>query len=338
MMRAAPDSFTFWDIFVVLWRNLLIVLLLAALGGAGAYYVAGTMPDRYSATAQLISDAGRSGLITVDDQTPDQFGEASATATIVESIHTPVVLEHALRKMSPEVLDQLAVSANVPTPVGDLDSLDEETHQSLLRTLRQNLEVNNSGRSFVISLSYGAEQPELTAGAANAVAHGYLDYREEMRNEVYSQMLDNLSGQIVQLTDGLESSEITAQTMREKLRLLGQRSDVWASNQQDEAIAENASIYARQREAEREVDATARVYEELLLEHRQIQSRMGEPEIAVQLFSPAVVPTRPSGFNIKPILLVLGVFTGFLLGLSIGLIRDRLRRNRNARRLQEAGA
>ena len=59
---------------------------------------------------------------------------------------------------------------------------------------------------------------------------------------------------------------------------------------------------------------------------------MGEPEIAVQLFSPATVPTRPSGFNVKPILLMLGIVAGLLAGLSIGLIRERIQRHRKARK------
>ena len=67
------------------------------------------------------------------------------------------------------------------------------------------------------------------------------------------------------------------------------------------------------------MEATAVVYEQLLLEHRQIQSRMGEPEITVQLFSPAVVPTRPSGFNAKPVILALKLMT-VSVGLTVAMI------------------
>lgn len=330
-MRKAPDPFTFADVFRVIRKNLLISVVLAGLGGAGAYMVAQGMPDRYSATARLISDASRSGLITTNNEGPDETGDATATSTMVETIGTNAVLTHALTEMSPEGLALLAQSAQIDPAPADLDGADEHTLQALLRTLSQNLTVNNSGRSFVVNLSYLSENPVLSADAANAVAQGYLNYRLELRNAVYAKMLANLQQQISDLTDGLETAEQTAQTMREKVRLLAQRNDVWVEGRQDQAIAENAQLYASQREAEREVAATAVVYERLLLEHRQIQSRMGEPEIAVQLFSPATVPTRPSGFNVKPILLMLGIIAGLLAGLSIGLIRERMQRNRKSR-------
>lgn len=331
-MRKAPDPFTFADVFRVIRKNLLISLLLAGAGGAGAYVVAQRIPDRYAATAQLISDAGRSGLITTNNEGPDETGDATATSTMVETIGTSAVLNHALAEMSPEGFALLAQSAKIDPVPADLAGMDDETRQALLRALSQSLTVNNSGRSFVINLSYLSESPLLSADAANAVAEGYLRYRLELRNAVYAKMLANLQQQIADLTSGLKAAEQTAQTMREKVRLLAQRNDVWVEGRQDQAIAENAELYASQREAEREVAATAVVYERLLLEHRQIQSRMGEPEIAVQLFSPAVVPTRPSGFNVKPILLMLGITAGLLAGLSIGLIRERIQRHRKARR------
>ena len=331
-MRKAPDPFTFADVFRVIRKNLLISLLLAGAGGAGAYVVAQGIPDRYAATAQLISDASRSGLITTNNEGPDETGDAPATSTMVETIGTSAVLNHALTEMSPEGFALLAQSAKIDPIPTDLAGMDDETRQALLRALSQSLTVNNSGRSFVINLSYLSESPLLSADAANAVAEGYLRYRLELRNAVYAKMLANLQQQIADLTNGLKNAEQTAQTMREKVRLLAQRNDVWVEGRQDQAIAENAQLYASQREAEREVAATAVVYERLLLEHRQIQSRMGEPEIAVQLFSPATVPTRPSGFNVKPILLMLGIVAGLLAGLSIGLIRERIQRHRKARK------
>ena len=153
-MRKAPEPFTFADVFQVIRKNLLITLLLAALGGAGAYMVAERMPDRYSATARLISDAGRSGLITANNEGPDETGDATATSTMVETIGTNAVLNHALAEMSPEGLALLAQSAKIDPAPADLATADEDTQQALLRALSQNLTVNNSGRSFVINLSY----------------------------------------------------------------------------------------------------------------------------------------------------------------------------------------
>ncbi|MFV0294114.1 MAG: hypothetical protein ACK5II_13260 [Paracoccus sp. (in: a-proteobacteria)] len=329
-MKKAPRSFTLWDIAQVIRHNLILITLLSVLGGLSAYIMANRMSANYSATAQLISDAGRSGLITVEEQLPDQFGDASATATMVETVPTPVVLNHAITTMPPDILKLLGQAAKLDEAPPEQADNRNVRHQVLLRHMSQNLEVTNSGRSFVVNLRFNAKDPALAAGAANAIAEGYLNYRIELRNAVYGKMLENLEQQITDLTNNLESAEQTAQTMRERVRLLSQRSDVWAEGQQDLAIAENASLYASQREAEREVDATAVVYEQLLLEHRQIESRMGEPEITVQLFSPAIVPTIPSGFNIKPVLMMLGIVTGFLIGLSIALLHNRRARRKPA--------
>ena len=219
-MRKAPDPFTFADVFRVIRKNLLISLLLAGAGGAGAYVVAQGIPDRYAATAQLISDASRSGLITTNNEGPDETGDATATSTMVETIGTSAVLNHALTEMSPEGFALLAQSAKIDPIPTDLAGMDDETRQALLRALSQSLTVNNSGRSFVVNLSYLSESPLLSADAANAVAEGYLRYRLELRNAVYAKMLANLQQQIADLTNGLKNAEQTAQTMREKVRLL----------------------------------------------------------------------------------------------------------------------
>ncbi|MFV0411312.1 MAG: hypothetical protein ACK5LJ_16925 [Paracoccus sp. (in: a-proteobacteria)] len=326
-MQKAPGSFAFWDILKVARRNLPIILLLSILGAVGAYMIGKRITPEYEATAQLISDAGRSGLVAIDEAVPDQFGDASATVTMVETIPTPVVLTHALAAMTPELKERLAAQLPPPDPEEETAKPDPKAdEQALLRQLEDGLDVTNSGRSFVVDLTYSSPDRILAAGAANAVAQGYLKYRVELRNLVYDKMLGNLDQQITELTNNLKLAEESAQSMREKLRLLGQRSDVWVEDQQDQAIAENAALYARQREAEREVAATAVVYEQLLLEHRQVESRLGEPEITVQLFSPAVVPADASGFNIAPVLLLLGLMTGMLAGLTIGLLREHARR------------
>ncbi|MFV0295000.1 MAG: S1 RNA-binding domain-containing protein, partial [Hyphomicrobiaceae bacterium] len=249
-MHKMPRAFTFGDALRALWRNIILVVALTVLGGAGAYYIAKGMPANYSATAQMISDAGRSGLVTVNEATIDEGDEGAATTTVVESIGAPIVLNHALDRMPPEVAGLLAAAAENPKAPAKTD---EERRQNILRKLSQNLEVSNSGRSFLVKLRFNAENPVLAAGAANAVADGYLAYRQEMRNEIYGKMLENLQHQITELTNDLEQAEQTAQTMRERARLLGQRSDTWVEGQQAEAIAENAAIYAAQREAEREV-------------------------------------------------------------------------------------
>lgn len=329
-MAARPASaFTLGDVFGAIRRSPFLVLLLTALGGGGAFVVAKVMPDTYSATAKLISDADRSGLISLAAPETVATAEDSATATIVETIVTPVALGHALDALTPELRAELVKAVEFPPAVAG----DEARQRAMLiRHMSRNLEVSNSGRSYVVQISYSSESPELSAAVANAVADGYLRLRSDLRLDVYRQMLANLEREIEELTNNLELAERRAQTTRERGRLLSMRFETLTGQKQDEAIEASAGVYAQQREAEREVEATAAVYERMLLEHRQIQSRIGAPELTVQLFAPAVVPLAPSGFNAKPVILALGLMAGFLLGASLAILRDAWRRHRLARR------
>ncbi|MDO6668886.1 hypothetical protein Q4511_08115 [Paracoccus sp. 1_MG-2023] len=316
-------AFTLADVFGAIRRSPLLVVTLTVLGGAGAFGVAKMMPDSYSATAKLISDADKSGFVTLDETQATTVTDDSVTATIVETISTPVAIGHALDTLSPELREELTATVEFPPEAAD----DEELRRAMLiRQISHNLDVSNSGRSYVVQISYNSESAELSAAVANAVADGYLRLRSDLRLELYRQMLANLDGEIEELTNNLRQAERRAQATRERVRLQSMRFETLTGQKQDEAIDTSADIYAEQREAEREVEATAAVYERMLLEHRQIQSRIGSPELTVQLFAPAVVPLGPSGFNAKPVILVLGLVAGFLAGASLAILRDAWRR------------
>lgn len=322
-------AFTLGDVFTAIRRSPFLVILLTALGGGGAFMAAKVMPVHYSATAKLISDADRSGLISLGGSDTLPTTDDSATATIVETISTPVALGHALDLLPPKMQAELAGKIEMPPAAAKDKALQRAM---LIRRMSHNLEVSNSGRSYVVNISYKSKSPELSAAVANAVAHGYLKSRSELRVDVYRQMLVNLEHEIEELTNNLELAERRAQTTRERGRLMSLRFETLTGQKQDEAIEASANVYAQQRKAEREVEATAAVYERLLLEHRQIQSRIGAPELTVQLFAPAVVPLSPAGFNAKPVILALGLMAGFLMGTSLAILRNAWRRRRGTRR------
>ena len=326
-------AFTLGDVFVAIRRSPFLVILLTAIGGGGAYMAAKVMPETYTATATLISDADRSGIIALGGAESLSTAEDSATATIVETIDTPVALGHALDALPAEQRAQLLAAIELPPEARTDEAL---RRARVIRHMSNNLEVSHSGRSYVIEISYNSESPTLSAAVANAVAMGYLKSRSDLRLNVYEQMLVNLEREIEELTNNLELAERRAQTTREEGWLLSMRFEALTGQKQDEAIAASANVYAQQREAEREVEATAAVYEQLLLEHRQIQSRIGAPELAVQLFAPAVVPLGPAGFNAKPVILALGLTAGFLMGASLAILRNAWRRRRQNRRIGHA--
>jgi uncharacterized protein involved in exopolysaccharide biosynthesis len=327
------SSFALGDLLTSAFRNKLLILLTTVAGGVAMYLYAANLPDRYSGQATLISEAGLSSIIALDGFDAPRIIDPLATTSIVDTIGTPLVISRAIDALSPNLLARLEVEAgieNAPAQAADPADPDALRKSLILRFLSRNLEVNNSGRSYVVSVRYNSVDPELAAAVANAVVEGYLLHREALKNDVYTQMLGALGSEIDGLKNELLAAERTAQTMREQVELLSSTPRTLAERQQEEAIAESAELYAQQREAEREAEATAAVYERLLSRHREIQSRIGSPEVAVHVFSPAIIPLEPSGFNVKPLLLALGVVAGLLVGLSLGLLGDAWRSRRAA--------
>lgn len=324
--RASGAVFTLGELFAALRRHWLLVLALTLAGGAGGFLGAKTITPRYKAEAALISDAS---LAAISDGTREgaTITDPSVTPTIVESISAPAVLERALDELTPGLRARLLAESGVNTkPAANPDPTVDPAMQEgrlLARFLSETLEVTNSGRSYVVYVSHVSIDPELAAAVANAVARAYLEYRADLKRSGYSAYLDSLGSEIATLKAQVDGAERAAQTLREQAQLLAARSGALTGPEQEAAIAQSADLYARQREAEREAEASGSVYERLLLNQREMHSRINTPELDVQLYALASVPLQPSGFNVKPLLLALGLAAGFCIGASLSLLRDR---------------
>lgn len=325
----AGPTITLRTIGTAILRNKRTVILATVIGAVAAFGIATRMKPNYAAEVALISDANLSGIVELQRGDPVMPVDPSATQTIVETIGSNVVVRRAIDALPPEVRAQLETSAQVDEQIakmdlpagGDPEALATLRTSLLSRYMTRELEINNSGRSYTIYIRYRSASPEVAAAVANTVATAYLDYRAELKRAGYNSSLTNLGRELTTLKAELQQAERTAQVMREQMRLLAVRSEALTGRQQEEAIAKSAELFSRQREAEREAEAAAAVYERLLLNQRETQSRIDAPELNVYLFAPAVVPTRPSGFNAKPALLVLGTVAGFLIGTTIALMR-----------------
>lgn len=326
--RSAGTMFRLGDVFATLLRYKWSVVFTTILGGVGAFFLAANLPIYYSASAALISDVKMSGIIDLQTSNPSSIIDPSATNTVVETIKTPAVLERAIDALPEEVYDDLIKEAGIAEELALLPSQDEAVERSLLLDyLLETLEVNNSGRSYVIYISFMALDPATASSVANVVSNAYFAYRAELKRRAYHLVIDDLDNELASLRLELKSAELRAQTTREERRVLMLRSEALSGPQLDSEIAMSAELYARQRQAEREAEAIADIYERQLRSQRELQSTMASPEISVQLFSPAIKPLTPAGSNLKPIILALGVFAGFLLGASLAMLRSRSRGN-----------
>lgn len=328
-MQSAGPSVTLTEVGQAILRRKRLVLISTLIGAVLAYGLSMTMQPKYTAEVSLISDASLSGIVEQRLGDPYPQADPSATQTIVETIGSNIVIRRAIASLPPHILDVLRQDAKIESEVDEKlpksdnnDAERQELETALLgRYMARELEINNSGRSYTIYIRYRTADPVVAAAVANAVSSAYLGYRAELKRGGYGNSLLNLERELTALKTELQQAELTAQAMREQMRLLGVRSEALTGRLQEEAIAQSAELFSRQREAEREAEAAASVYERLLLNQREIQSRIDAPEMHVYLFAPAVVPTRPSGFNAKPIILMMGLVTGFLVGTSIALFR-----------------
>lgn len=328
--------FTLAELFVALRRHWLLVGVLTLVGTAGGFFAAKSITPHYKADAALISDAS---LAAISDGTREgaTITDPSVTPTIVESISASAVLERALDALTPELrarlLDESGVAADLAAmprtdsqaaPPNQLATGAADQEKALLaRFLSQTLEVTNSGRSYVIYVSHVSTDPELAAAVSNAVAEAYLSYRAELKRNGFTTYLNSLATEIGSLKSQLDTSDRAAQTLRERAALLAARTGAMTGPEQEAAIAQSADLYVRQREAEREAEAAGSVYERLLLNQREVESRFNTPDLGVQLYALATPPLQPTGINVKPILLALGLGAGFCVGASLALVMNR---------------
>jgi uncharacterized protein involved in exopolysaccharide biosynthesis len=330
MTASAPPGgmFGLGDALTAIIRYKWTTLFMMIAGGAVGFWLSKDLPSYYTATTALISDTGQARILDLETNASSYLVDPSATNTVVETIQTSAVLVRALDALPQETYDQLMQGGSIREQMLEItsDPANAETERTLLvKYMLENLEITNSGRSYVIYIGFRSLDPRTAATVANVVSEAYLNYRSQLRGQTYDLVIGDLQREVASLRLELQTAELLAQTAREERRVLMQRSEALSGPQLDSEIEASAKLYARQREAEREAEALAAIYETALRDQLRLQSNIAAPEINIQLFSRAVAPLEPSGMNMKPVIIALGVFIGFLFGASIGILRTRLK-------------
>lgn len=316
------------DALGIVWRHKLLVVILTVAGGVFGYLVGAQVPVRYTATATLISDTGQARILDLESQQGALLVDPSATTTVVETLRTSVIIEQVLNNLPPDIYEALATEGKLSEQMAKLSTTDSDIAERALaaRYLLDNLTVSNSGRSYAISVAYASSNPQVAAAISNIVAEAYLQYRGKLRGDSYSILIENLEKEVASQRLSVQSAELMAETAREERRVLTQRSSALSGPQLEKEIALSAKLYARQREAEREADALAAIYENMLRTQLRLKSAQAAPEINVQLFSRATEPLKTDGISVKAVLTLFGAAFGFLLATAIGILRLRLRK------------
>jgi succinoglycan biosynthesis transport protein ExoP len=160
--------------FVRRQKAVILACLLVALGLAGLYLI--IAPNRYTATAQLLTDTKRS------DSPAAQYGlvDAAVVDSQVETIKSEKIAIAVINKLrlteDPEFADDgivgrllslLSFSGNVVTPEGQL--------RKTVVKFKRSLAVVRIGRSYVANILFTSKNQAKAARIANEVANAYIE-------------------------------------------------------------------------------------------------------------------------------------------------------------------
>lgn len=263
-------------------RQALIVALLAAAGLAVALATLVTTPPTYTAHASILLDSERAELLDLVSQLPSAIvGDASVQSEVeimksrelalrvvdrLNLVETPVPLT-----TPPSILEQATGAAKgaaraaldlvmpeEPAPVTEAAAETPDPRQRLAETLRQNLDVQRVGRSYVFDVAYTAPTPALAAEITNAYARAYLAYQLEASASAGEAAADWLRGRV----DSLREASLDATRALDRFRrdnnlvsvggrLLGEQqiSELMSQLILAEADAARADALARQAES-----------------------------------------------------------------------------------------
>ncbi|MGH2500580.1 MAG: polysaccharide biosynthesis tyrosine autokinase [Candidatus Limnocylindria bacterium] len=158
-----------------LLRSILVVVVAAALGGAASLVVSRTIAPEYRATAQLyISPA------------------STATGAFQEIVLGPSLARSYTQLATAEVVLRPAMER-----VGGQD----------LRAFRQRTEILQAREVPLINVSHRANDPELAAAAANAIADSFIVQSRNLQSALLGSVATQLEDQIGRAQDDIRALE-----------------------------------------------------------------------------------------------------------------------------------
>jgi succinoglycan biosynthesis transport protein ExoP len=161
--------------FVRRHKTVILTCLLVALGLAGLYLI--IAPNRFTATAQLLTDTKRSdspaaqyGLVdaaVVDSQVETIKSEKIAIA-VINKLHLTQDPEFSENGILGRLLAAVSFSRN------DITSEQEQLRKTVVK-FKRGLWVVRIGRSYVANITFTSKDPVKAAQIANEVANAYIE-------------------------------------------------------------------------------------------------------------------------------------------------------------------
>lgn len=344
-----PNAFTIIELIAAIRTHKFMVSAAVLVGVLTCYALSQVITPRYTAEAVLVADLPSSRIFDIVQEGQQTAADLLAMRTIVETIGAPPIIERAVQKLPADVRTALEHTAlhqgrssltlcpaflcQAFTRSADASSNEDGSESSsrdverLINHISGRLDVNTGGRSYTIQVRYTSEDPVLSAAVTNVIVNEYLAFTTERKRQIYVHTGSTLAIKIDSLRHELQSAERNAQMLREQVRIQELRSGALTGSKQEQVISGNAEAYANARDAEREAQAIAAVYERFLLRQREAEGRQDLPGADAWLLSIARPPLKPSGLGTS-LFLGLGAVAGFFVGVSGAAVR--YRRNRSA--------
>ncbi|MFN3209544.1 MAG: GumC family protein [Roseovarius sp.] len=189
--------------FLRRWKLLLGISVLAAYT---AYFLVSLIPSSYTATAKILLDPSRAQFLTgievLESRQPSQQVINGEIAILTSNL----LLEDVI-----ETVGQDRILAIVP----ELKDLPEASRvDGLVWAVRERLTVWAENQSYVISMSFGTRDPQLTMDLPNVLAERYLAHQIDNRKETIRQAGSWLEERLAVLADQVAQTEEDVAKMR----------------------------------------------------------------------------------------------------------------------------
>ncbi len=239
----ADDSLDLLQILNALWRRKVLVLASCALTAAIFFFIAAAQPQQFTATTTVMLDPREQRVVSSQNQV---VSDLKLNSPIIESevaiIKSATLLQAAITDVgvdrynqidpafqSPGFLSQLMnrmgpfISASPKEPSSV--SAEEQRISRIIHALRNGMQVQRVGDSYVIQISIRTPEPELSSATANALAQGYIRRQLQDRRRVAENATRWLSNQVAARELDLAQAEQAVETFKREQLALSSSSD-----------------------------------------------------------------------------------------------------------------
>ena len=321
MQESVPRDAGLGDLAGAIWRRKIWVFLPLILVTAATYVYLTTTPERYTSQARLLIEDRQTVF------TKAQGELQSATLFDKEAVASQVQIITA-REVAQAVSDQLKLTTKPEfDPANQPASLLKRTLVTLglspdkarmaaveraIEAYYDRLNVYPIEGSRVIAISFTAQDPQLAADTANAIADYYMTLQQQARQQTTSDATVWLGGQIEELRGKVESAEARVEAYKSENGLRGGGETQAPLSQQQLTDLNRELVVAKTARAE--AAARADTIRRLLDENGEVANaadvvssphieRLVEQQVALRRqiaeLSPTLLPAHPRMRELK---------------------------------------